>query len=130
MVQALDIDHAFRFPGFVLEVERVYPVFDLFVLPSVYEPFGLVVLEAMAAGLPVVASATGGVVEIIEDKINGLLVPPGNSKALAQGIVNLMENLDELAKPMAAKAKQLVMDRFDRNAAIARIESLYLEEDV
>ena len=130
MVQALDIDHAFRFPGFVSEVERVYPVFDLFVLPSVYEPFGLVVLEAMAAGLPVVASATGGVVEIIEDKLNGLLVPPGNSKALAQGIVNLMENMEALAKPMAARAKQLVRDRFDRNAAISRIESLYLEEDV
>lgn len=130
LVQSLKIAHAFHFPGFYPDVERVYPVFDLFVLPSLYEPFGLVVLEAMAAGLPVIASATGGVVEIIEDKRNGLLVPPGDSKALAQGIINLMENLEGIAEPMTDQAKQLLRDKFDRNAAISRIEALYLEENI
>jgi glycosyltransferase involved in cell wall biosynthesis len=128
LAQFHGVYHAFRFPGFISEVERVYPVFDLFCLPSLYEPFGLVVLEAMAAGLPVVASATGGVVEIVEDGHNGLLVSPGDTKALARGILTLMEHWVSLAEPMVTKAKQLVTTRFDRKSAIARIESLYLGE--
>ena len=127
LAQDLGVAQAFRLPGFIAEMERVYPVFDLFVLPSLYEPFGLVVLEAMAAGLPVVASATGGVVEIIEDRGNGLLVPPGDAAALAKGILYLLEHRDSVAESMAEQARRLVRTRFDRKGAIDRIEALYLE---
>jgi len=125
LVYTLEIDSAFRFPGFVSEIEKVYSAFDLFVLPSLYEPFGLVVLEAMAAGLPVVASATGGVVEIVEDRNTGILVPPGDSAALARGIADIMEHRETVAEPMIARAKKMLQSKFDRKTAIARIESLY-----
>jgi glycosyltransferase involved in cell wall biosynthesis len=65
---------------------------DIAVVPSLYEPFGLVALEAMACGIPVVASAIGGLKEIVEEGVSGLLVPPGDSPALANGLVSLLTN--------------------------------------
>jgi glycosyltransferase involved in cell wall biosynthesis len=65
---------------------------DVAVVPSLYEPFGLVALEAMACGVPVVASAVGGLKEIVQEGASGLLVPPGDSVALAQALVTLLTN--------------------------------------
>ena len=65
---------------------------DIAVVPSLYEPFGLVALEAMACSVPVVASAIGGLKEIVEEGVSGLLVPPGDSSALAQALVTLLTN--------------------------------------
>ncbi len=126
----LNVHKRIIFQGFMPDVEKAYSAFDVFVLPSVYETFGLVVLEAMTAGVPVVASATGGVVEILEDKHNGFLVPPRDKKALAAGVVNLIEHRETMAGPMVAKAKQLVKDKFDRKVAIDRIESFYRGDGV
>jgi glycosyltransferase involved in cell wall biosynthesis len=66
-----------------------YHAADVVVVPSLYEPLGLVALEAMAAGTPVVASATGGLAEIVEDGHTGLLVPPNDAQALAAAVVRL-----------------------------------------
>jgi glycosyltransferase involved in cell wall biosynthesis len=65
---------------------------DIAVVPSLYEPFGLVALEAMACGVPVVASAVGGLKEIVEEGVSGLLVPPGDSLALSKALVSLLSN--------------------------------------
>jgi glycosyltransferase involved in cell wall biosynthesis len=62
------------------------------VVPSLYEPFGLVALEAMACGVPVIASKIGGLKEIVEEGVNGLLVPPGDSPELANALVDLLNN--------------------------------------
>jgi glycosyltransferase involved in cell wall biosynthesis len=67
---------------------------DAFVLSSRYEPFGLVVLEAMGLGIPVIASAEGGPSEIIEDGVNGLLFPQGDAHALRDAILRLMSDRD------------------------------------
>ena len=76
--------------GEVDDINRVYADLDALVLPSIRpEPFGLVLLEAMAAGLPVAAYRHGGPTEIIQDGVCGLLVPPGDGKALAEAILKL-----------------------------------------
>jgi glycosyltransferase involved in cell wall biosynthesis len=68
------------------ELLREYARADLFVLPSLFEPYGIVLMEAMAAGLPIVASRVGGIPEVVEDGTNALLVPPGNPGELARAI--------------------------------------------
>src|SRR5215212_7953633 len=88
--------------------ERVSAVLahaDLLVLPSLYEELGTVLLEAMQAGLPIVASKTGGIPDVIEDGVNGLLVPPGNPGALARAIDRLLADRD-LVRRLSEEARQ------------------------
>lgn len=75
------------------------------VVPSLYEPFGLVALEAMACGVPVVAAAVGGLKEIVQDGESGLLVPPGDAAALARGLTTLLSD-DALRRRLAAGARR------------------------
>jgi glycosyltransferase involved in cell wall biosynthesis len=72
------------------QVEAWYSAADMLVVPSRYEPFGMVVLEGMLHSLPIVASAIGGPAEILRDDRTGLLVPPRNSGALARALVRLV----------------------------------------
>jgi glycosyltransferase involved in cell wall biosynthesis len=83
----------------------------VFVLPSRHEPFGIVNLEAMAAGAPLVASQVGGVPEIVEDGVNGLLVPPNNPTSLAAAIQRLRSSA-RLRTELAARGKEQAV-RFD-----------------
>jgi len=71
---------------------RFWNSVSIAVVPSLYEPFGLVALEAMACGVPVIASKIGGLKEIVQEGVSGLLVPPGDSIALANSIVYLLSN--------------------------------------
>jgi len=85
---------AVRFLGRRDDVPELLAVASLLVLPSLAESFGFVLVEAMSVGVPVVASATGGVAEIVEDGGNGLLVPPGQPIPLAEAILALLRNPD------------------------------------
>ncbi len=83
-----------RFLGFV-EPDKMDALFrrsKLFIMPSLFEGYGIALAEAIAAGLPIVASDVGAIPELIEDGVNGILVPPGNSRALADAIRRLIEN--------------------------------------
>jgi len=74
------------------EVFKLYGTMDVFAMPSLYEGFGLTATEAMAAGLPVVGTTIEGLSEVIEDGVTGYLVPPGDSKALAQNLIALLND--------------------------------------
>ncbi|MFQ5669636.1 MAG: glycosyltransferase [Acidobacteriota bacterium] len=85
---------------------------DLAVLPSRSEGFGLVLVEAMAAGRPVVASRTGGIPEVVQDSPGGVLVPPGDSRALARALADLA-GAPETLGAMGRAAREHVRERFD-----------------
>lgn len=99
---------------------------DVFVLPSLYEGTSLAVLEAMAAGCPVVSSAIGGTDELIEDGVSGLLVAPGDAAALAAAIARLLGD-PELRASMATRARRHAQADFTREEMARRVEGVYAE---
>jgi len=92
LAKRLGIDWSVRFLGYVQdeELKKLLKILDVLVIPSIYEPFGIVALEAMSAGVPIVASAIGGLNEIIDNEIDGLKVPPKNPDAIASAVLRLL----------------------------------------
>ena len=97
------------------------------VLPSVREAQGISILEAMARRVPVVASAVGGIPEVITSGTDGLLVPPGDAVALADAIVSLLTD-DELRSRIGAAGYRTVVERYSIDAQVKRTELVYDEE--
>ncbi len=111
--------------GFYPHTSDLYPVMNVFCLPSLMEGMPLVVLEAMHFGVPVVAARVGGVPEVVTDGETGLLVPPENSKALAEGITRLLEE-PELAAELAGRARERVVE-FTVESMARQVEEIYRE---
>ena len=99
---------------------------DVAVLPSYREAQGLTILEAMALSRPVVASNVGGIPEMVEDGVTGLLVPPHDPTALAAAIVRLLTN-HPLADTLGRAGHDLVHDRFCIELMVQAVESIYDE---
>lgn len=91
-----------------------------------YEPFGLINLEAMACETPVVASAVGGILEVVEDGKTGLLVPPAKPEALAQALTRVLEN-PELGARMGRAGRKRVEEKFSWVSVAERTEQVYAE---
>jgi glycosyltransferase involved in cell wall biosynthesis len=85
------------------KVAQLMAAADVFVLPSKMESFGLALLEASAAGVPVICSNAGGAAEVFQDGFNALLYPPGDDNAMAEAIIRLIQD-KELAKTISANA--------------------------
>ena len=123
IAKKLNLSNKIRFLGNQKNIAAILKSADLFVLPSIKEAFGLVLLEAMAAEIPIVASAAGGIPEIIEDNKNGLLVEPGNSDTLAEKIILLMKNA-HLQKKLVANGLNMVK-QFDIKKMAKKTEKVY-----
>lgn len=108
------------------ELVRVYKKADAFVLPSELEAFGIVVIEAMASGLPVVVSNVGGMKNIVHDGVNGLLFEVGNSKQLAEKIISLF-NDEHLRVKLAENGRKTVLENYSIEKVVDKLEKLYLE---
>jgi len=114
-----------RFLGFQRQLEALYPAFDVFAMPSLEEASPMALLEAMACGCAVVASAVGGVPEILAAGRGGLLVEPAAPGELARALAQLAAE-PELRRHLAAFARARILAGYDLPAMIRRHEQLYL----
>jgi glycosyltransferase involved in cell wall biosynthesis len=114
------------FDGFVRDIPKFLSEIDIFVLPSLYEGMGVAVLEAMAAGKPVVASNVGGIPELIEDGVTGLLVPPGDPNTLAMSISRLVSQRS-LMNEMGTNGCERVRRHFTMTQTAKKIEDYYYQ---
>jgi len=124
MVQKLGLGDRIRFLGTRSDIPKLMACSDIFVLSSKWEGLPLVVIEAMAAGKPVVATAVGGVPELVENGLTGLLVPSDNANALAEALLLLAED-PELRQVMGQKGQKKAIDRFDISRTAREYEALY-----
>jgi glycosyltransferase involved in cell wall biosynthesis len=115
-----------KFTGWISEIAMLYKALDIVIVPSMFEePFGLVIIEAMASGLPVVASNVGGIPEIVVDRVTGFLVNRGDSKQIAECILALARN-PELRKNMGHAAKERAKNLFDIKKNSTLVEEIIL----
>jgi starch synthase len=108
------------------ELSRLYSRSSLFVMPSLFEPFGLVFLEAMEHALPCIGSDRGAIPEIIEDGKSGLIAPAGDAAALAERIASLLRRPDTM-RSMGECGRQRVRERFTWPRAARRADAELLE---
>jgi len=125
LINSLGLKEKIIFTGLRNDVPRLMAALDVVVHSSSEpEPFGLVVIEGMAAGKPVVATAAGGVLDIIEGGVNGLLVPCKDSKAMAEAILRLISN-QKKAEQMGLAARRRVFEKFTVQHQITSVQNLY-----
>ena len=120
----LNISQSCIFTGIRSNVAEILSILDILVLPSLGEAFPFILLEAMAMRCAIVASRVGGVEEIIEDGKTGLLVPPADSKTLAQAIKGLLLN-QEKANQISSYAQKVVQEKFSLKQMISATEAVY-----
>jgi glycosyltransferase involved in cell wall biosynthesis len=124
LIEELNLASRIRLSGWVDDVARLLHTFDLFVSPSRSEPFGLSIIEAMAAGTPVLATMSEGAREIIEDDRTGRLVPVGDVAALAKGIGELLSD-EKQRNRLKANAEGAVRERFSLARMVEATEEVY-----
>lgn len=123
LAEELGISVRVRFIGDRRDMPSVLASFDVFVLSSVNEGFGRVIIEAMAAGAPVVSTAVGGTPEVIDDGVNGMLVPPGDPVKLAAAVRRVLVE-PGLADRLRIQSR-LTMDRYTTRFMVDAYEEIY-----
>ena len=114
----------FVFTGQRSDVPRLLSAFDVFVMPSLFEGLCMAVLEALAAGVPVVATPVGGIPSSVVDGETGTLVPPRDAKALAEAILWMLDHPEE-AGHMGMRGRQRVEEQFTVQAMVVGTEAVY-----
>src|SRR5271157_5424582 len=125
-IAELGLEGRFILAGFRSDIDRFVPHWDLSVLPSFTEGLPNVVLEAFAAGVPVVATAVGGTPEIVEDGFNGYLVPPGDPEALARRIRDSLLSEEE-RRSMGQRGRERVLSEFTFEAKCKQYQQVWAD---
>jgi glycosyltransferase involved in cell wall biosynthesis len=126
LVKQYSLASHIEFVGYQQDVDHIYKKADLLLVPSSDEPFGRIIVEAMLAGVPVIASAVGGIPEIIEPGKNGILLQSREPFAIAQAVIGLL-GCDERRRELAAAALGMARQRFNMNSMIEKIENTICE---
>jgi L-malate glycosyltransferase len=124
LVRELDLDGTVYFTGFLENIQSAYAAIDLFAFLAQGEALGTAMLLAMARGLPLVASALGGIPEVVEDGRNGLLVKDQNPDAVASAIEQLFAN-PAFAARLGSAARETILARFSQKIMIQQTLKLY-----
>ena len=121
-------EHCYSFLGYIphAQMPEIYSRSMIFVLPSLIESFPFCILEAMSSGVAVIASNVGGIPEIIEDGVDGLLVPPGNPEILAKKLLFLLNNENE-RKKISKNAREKILEKFTSEIMTNKTEKIYEE---
>lgn len=122
----LDIQNL-KFTGYIIDVKQVLAVTDILAFPSHNESFGVTIIEAMAARIPVAASGNAGVLDIVTNNINGLLFEPKNADELAASLTRLIED-KELRKRLGLAGRKTVEERFDINIITKQLLEYYQQQ--
>ncbi len=124
LARELEISQNCMFLGFRDDIQEVLSSFDVFVLPSIMEGHPIAILEAMAMAKPIVASDIDGIREQVENGRTGILIPPGDPKALAEGINQLLKDRFQAHK-FGMEARKQVEEIFDIRRQVALHEEVY-----
>jgi len=128
LARALQIEKHVKFEGFVpnSKMPTYYNRCDIFCFPTLGEPFGKAVVEAMACGKPVIATNVGGTAEIIQNRQNGILVPPANSEAITAEIARLINDPQERRR-IGKNARETIVEHFSWEKIAEKYHHLYSE---
>ena len=124
LIRDLGLEQNVTLLGWIEEAAELLATLDLFISPARSEPFGLSIVEAMAAGVPVIATASEGANEILDDNQTGRLVPTGDADALARAIIELLDDVSESSR-LATNAQQVARDRFCLARMVELTEQTY-----
>jgi glycosyltransferase involved in cell wall biosynthesis len=123
-VEQMNLEHHVRFWGFQKDIPNILAQLDILLLPSLQEPFGKIVVEAMAMGKPVIASKVGGVPEIVVDGKTGILVPPRDPEAIQRALEHLIHK-KETRIQMGLEGQKRVKRFFNIQRTVRHTEQIY-----
>lgn len=126
LISELGLEHNVKFLGWIEDVAKLLSTFDLYVSPARSEPFGLTIVEAMAAGVPVIATRSEGASEILSDGETGRLIPIDDVETLA-GVIGELLNDRTQCERLAQNAKSAARERFSLERMVDRTEEIYRE---
>ena len=121
---SLGVHESVHFAGYTADPQPFYAVMDVFALASAAEAFGLVLVEAMFASLPVIATRVGGIPGVVDDGRTGLLVPPFSPERFAEGLLRLATD-ETVRRDMGARGQQRARAEFSADRYVADVDRLY-----
>jgi len=123
-VASMGLSGYVKFAGSRRDIPRLLSAMNVFAFPSLWEGLPIALMEAMAIGLPVVASDVDGIPEVVDNEITGMLMPPRNSALLAEALMTILDN-QTLARMMGKRGRERVLSQFTIDHYLERLDALY-----